>query len=331
MCPRCGGPDFRIRGLIPSDGGVASVLVTGFFHETAFYGTDDDFLAHAVPFLENGLRAGEPSVVACTEQNTALLRAVLGSAGVIYRPGADQYSRPSDAISSYRDLFREHTADGAQQMRVVGDVPHPGVGAPWDWWARYEAAANLAYAEFPVWGLCPYDTRTTPAEVLADVVRTHPNIATAPGTHEVNPGYREGLAASPQVPDALEGTAPAVDLVARSASAVREAVSTAIGGISLTEDGAHDVVYAASEVVTNGLTHGVAPVRFRLWADESRVVVAVTDQGCGPSDPLTGLVPTTETLSAGLGLWILHRTCDYVSMGRDADGFTVRVSIGGQT
>jgi anti-sigma regulatory factor (Ser/Thr protein kinase) len=306
--------------------------VTGFFHETAFYGSDDDFLAHAVPFLENGLRAGEPSVVACTEQNTALLRGALGrDTAVMYMPGADQYSRPTEAIASYRNLFAEHTASGARHMRVVGDVPHPGVGAPWDWWARYEAAVNLAYAEFPVWGLCPYDTRTTPADVLADVVRTHPNIATAPGTHEANPGYLEGLAPSAQVPDVLEQGRPLVELVDPTARCVREAVGTAIGAMGLPEDDAHDVVYAASEIVTNGLTHGVAPVRFRLWSDCSRVLVTVTDRGTGPSDPLAGLMPTAETLSAGLGLWILHRTCDYVSMGRDEDGFTVRVSIGGQT
>ncbi|MGI5498704.1 anti-sigma factor RsbA family regulatory protein [Lentzea sp. CA-135723] len=303
--------------------------MTGFFHETAFYGSDDEFLAHAVPFVENGLREGEPSVVACTKHNTALLRGALGDTAVMYLPGADQYSRPSESIARFRALFAEHTESGARQMRVVGDVPHSGVGACWDWWARYEAAVNQAYAEFPVWGLCPYDTRTTPKEVLADVLSTHPNITPAPGTHEPNPGYREGLAASPQVVDPLEEGLPLVELFDTSAGAVREAVGTAIEPLNLSEDDAHDVVYAASEIVTNGLTHGVAPVRFRLWAGGSRVIVSVTDQGPGPSDPLAGLMPTKETLSAGLGLWILHRTCGYVAMGRDGDGFTVRVSVGG--
>ncbi|WP_394618359.1 anti-sigma factor RsbA family regulatory protein [Lentzea sp. JNUCC 0626] len=303
--------------------------MTGFFHETAFYGSDDEFLAHAVPFVEGGLRAGEPSVVACTEHNTALLRGALGDAAVMYLPGADQYSRPSESIARFRALFAEHTASGAQQMRVVGDVPHSGVGACWDWWARYEAAVNRAYAEFPVWGLCPYDTRTTPEGVLADVLSTHPNITSAPGTHEPNPGYREGLAATAQVTDPLEAGVPLVELLDLTAGAVREAVGTAIEPLGLDEDDAHDVVYAASEIVTNGLTHGIAPVRFRLWAAGSRVVVSVTDQGPGPTDPLAGLMPTKETLSAGLGLWILHRTCDYVAMGRDGDGFTVRVSVGG--
>ncbi|WP_218134007.1 sensor histidine kinase [Lentzea fradiae] len=304
--------------------------MTGFFHETAFYGSDDDFLALVVPFLEDGLRAGEAVVAACAERNTGLLRGALGR-DITYLPGADQYSRPSESIATYRALFAEGTEGGARGMRVVGDVPHPGMGASWDWWARYEAAVNRAYAEFPVWGLCPYDTRTTPAEVLDDVVRTHPNIAAAPGRHEANPGFREGPARARQVADPLEQGPPLVDLVDVTARAARDAVSAAVAGTALSEDGVLDVVYAASEMVSNGLTHGVAPVRFRVWADSSRVVVAVTDQGPGPADPVVGLMPTTDTRTAGLGLWILHRTCDYVSMGRDADGFTVRASVAGQT
>ena len=303
--------------------------MTGYYHETAYYGSDDDFLKIAVPFVEGGLRAGQPTMIACAEKNTALLRdAFSRTDSITYLPGADQYARPADAIARYRDLFGEHARAGATQIHVIGDVPHPGFGVPWDWWGRYENAVNQAFAEFPLWGLCPYDTRITPAQVLADVARTHEYIATASGDHLPNPDFGNGMPLSAPVPDALETTAPLVELVDATPAAVREAVGRAISAVRLTEDNEHDVVYAASEIVTNGLTHGVMPVRFRLWADESRVVVTVTDRGPGPADPLTGLMPTTATKSAGLGLWILHRTCDYVSMGRDDDGFTVRVSIG---
>ncbi|KJK38314.1 hypothetical protein UK23_41330 [Lentzea aerocolonigenes] len=304
--------------------------MTGFYHETAFYGSDDDFLAIAVPFVEGGLRDGQPTMIACAQKNTALLRDALGREdAVTYLPGADQYSRPADAIASYRDIFGKHSRQGATQIRTVGDVPHPGYGVPWDWWGRYENAVNQAFAEFPLWGLCPYDTRTTPPEVLADVARTHPYVAAASGEHLPNPGFGNGSPLSNPVADVLEQGSPRVSLVDPTPAAVREAVSAAITGTELTEDNAHDIVYAASEIVTNGLSHGVAPVRFRLWADDSRVVVTATDDGPGPSDPMAGLMPTTATRSAGLGLWILHRTCDYVSMGRDEDGFTVRVSVGG--
>ena len=57
----------------------------------------------------------------------------------------------------------------------------PTAPATWDWWCRYESAVNDAYDEFPLWGLCTYDTRTTPAAVLADVARTHPTFVTADG------------------------------------------------------------------------------------------------------------------------------------------------------
>lgn len=304
--------------------------MTGFHHETAFYDSDDDFLAIAVPFVEGGLREGQPTLVACAQKNTALLRDALGrDDAVTYLQGADQYARPADAIASYRDIYGKHAQQGATRIRTVGDVPHPGFGVPWDWWGRYENAANQAFAEFPLWGLCPYDTRITPPEVLADVETVHEYIATASGEHLPNPGFGTADRLSKPVPDALERGAPLVSLVDPTPAAVREAVGAAISGVRLTEDNSHDVVYAASEIVTNGLSHGAAPVRFRLWADDSRVVVTATDQGSGPSDPMAGLMPTTATRSAGLGLWILHRTCDYVSMGCDEDGFTVRVSVGG--
>lgn len=304
--------------------------MTGFYHETAFYGSDDDFLTIAMPFVEGGLRAGQPTLIACAAKNTALLRDALGhDDAVTYLPGADQYARPADAIASYRDVFGGLAKSGATQIRTVGDVPHPGFGVPWDWWGRYENAVNQAYAEFPLWGLCPYDTRITPPEVLADVARTHEYIATPAGEHLPSPDFGNGRPLSKPVPDAMEQAVPRISLVNPTPAAVREAVNAAIAGIRLTEDNVHDIVYAASEIVTNGLSHGVAPVRFRLWADESRVVVTVTDQGSGPSDPLAGLMPTAATRTAGLGLWILHRTCDYVSMGCDEDGFTVRVSVGG--
>ncbi|KOV82869.1 sensor histidine kinase [Nocardia sp. NRRL S-836] len=300
--------------------------MTGFYHESAFYGSDDDFLALTVPFVEDGLRAGQPTFVACADQNTALLRGALGrDDAVTYLPGTDQYSRPSAAIASYREICGKLTAAGATRIRVVGEVPHPGVGVPWDWWARYEAAVNQAYAEFPLWGLCPYDTRTTPDYVLTDVTRTHPHIATATDRRP-NPDF--GATRTAPLPDVLEQGRPLLELVDPTPAEVRCAVSAAISAVHLDEDGAHDAVYAASEIITNGLTHGVGPVLFRLWADATRVVLSTTDHGSGPADPLTGLVPTEATKTAGLGLWILHRTCDYVSMGCSEDGFTVRVSVG---
>ncbi|PRY38778.1 sensor histidine kinase [Umezawaea tangerina] len=305
----------------------------GYFHETAFYGSDEEFVSFAGPFVRDGLEAGEPTVVSCADANEKLVREAVGDvSGVTFLPAADQYSRPTNAIKRFRDEFTSLARTGAPQIRVIGDVPHPGTGAPWDWWARYEAAVNHAFDEFQLWGLCPYDTRTTPAEVLADVERTHPVIASADGAHVRNARFerpeeffvRRGRAR----PDVLESRSPSLLLVDPTPAAVRRAVRDAAAATSVAEAEVDDLVFAASEAVTNGLTHGRGPVRFRLWSDDQHLVLTVTDQGDGPADPLVGLVPTTKTATAGLGLWLTYHTCSYVTLDRHDEGFTVRV-VGG--
>lgn len=297
----------------------------GYYHETAFYGSDADFQALVVPFVDEGVAAGEPVVVACGETNERLIRErIADPSGVRFLPGADHYARPTEAILEYRKLFAEYA--GVAQIRAVGDVPHPGTGARWDWWARYEAAANVVYAEYPLWGLCPYDLRTTPPAVLADVRRSHPRVA---GARAANPDYRTSWSWPSPAPDPLEAEPPLVDLGDPSPAEARHAVSAACVATRLTRDELDDVIYAASEAVTNALTHGKPPVRLRAWADATHVVVAVSDRGEGPGSPTVGLVPTRDTTSAGLGLWLTHRTCRAVSLSRDPGGFTIRVVVGG--
>jgi hypothetical protein len=154
----------------------------GYLHEAVLYDSDEEFLGVVVPFLQEGVAAGEPCLVALGASTTRLVRAAVADAiGLTFL--GDRYDRPASVIRSNRDLFAAHVADGASLIRVASEVPHPGVGAPWDGWARYEAAVNRAYAEFPLWGLCAYDTRITPGSVLDDVARTRPHLATAARYH----------------------------------------------------------------------------------------------------------------------------------------------------
>jgi anti-sigma regulatory factor (Ser/Thr protein kinase) len=290
----------------------------GYFHDSAFYSSDDELLDLVMPFLTDGVKAGEPTLVAFGETNERLVRSELDdTTGITFLPGAGQYANPARTIKSYREMLAQHVAEGAEQIRIVGDVPHPGVGVPWDWWCRYETAVNEAYQEFPVWGLCPYDTRITPPDVLDDVVRTHPFIDQTP-----NPGYGKGT---------RETTRPAFgppdyELIDPTPSDARIVTLEAAGAVA--PDRVDDLVFAASEAVTNAICHGLPPTRLRLWVNGPQVVVAVTDQGEGPRTALAGLMPMVDTKSAGLGLYITHLTCDYVSLTRDAEGFTVTIVVG---
>ncbi len=305
----------------------------GYFHELALYASDDELLDVVVPFLEGGLEAGEPTIVAFSERNAALVRRSIGEpAGLRYVDGTDQYARPATTIKGYRDLFAQHVAAGATQIRVVGDVPHPGTGHPWDAWARYEAVINRAYDDFPLWGLCPYDLRITPEPVLDEVLRTHPQIVDPTGRHEHNPRFEDPVtflrARRNTFADPLEAREPVVELIDPTPAAARQAAVAVSATTAVDPAAIDDLALAVSEVVANAQLHGQSPVRFRLWADPDRVIATITDAGEGPTDPFIGLVPVPAGSPDGRGLWIAHQLCHHVTMERDDGGFTVRLLVG---
>jgi anti-sigma regulatory factor (Ser/Thr protein kinase) len=311
---------------------------TGYVHEAVHYASVDELLAVVVPFLRGGVAEGEPAVVTLGERNAALVRSALppaDAARVVFHPGGEMYARPASAIRAYRAMLTELAAGGAHRIRVIGELPRSALGATWDWWARYEAAINHAYAEFPLWSMCAYDTTTTPAEVLADVARTHPRAA-APGDRHVPipeyvPPQRFLTEPRPVVADPLQLTSPPVELKDPSPADARAAVTlvnrTATGTV-LDAEKVEDLQLAVTETVTNALRHGRPPVLVRFWAGADRVVVTVTDGGEGPTDPFAGLQAAAHAPLGGLGLWLAHQLCDHVALHREEGGFTVRLISG---
>ncbi|MER7459945.1 sensor histidine kinase [Micromonospora sp. NPDC126480] len=305
---------------------------TGYYHEAVRYDTDEELLAVAVPFLNGGVEAGEPTFVALGEGTGKLVRAALpADTTVEFLPGGDLYARPAAAIRFYRQLLADQVAAGARQIRIIGEVPEVALGALWDWWARYESAINRAYDDFPLWSMCAYDTRICPPEVLADVARTHPRFATPDGRHVPSPTWtrpesflREDR---PFTPDPVQATRPAIELYDPTAAEARAAVQRVDPG-RLPVDHLEDLVVAVSETVTNALRHGEPPVRLRVWAAADRIVVTVSDAGSGPADPFAGMLPVGDGAPGGLGMWITYQSCNHVSRHRGPDGFTLRLTAG---
>ncbi|MGW3992482.1 anti-sigma factor RsbA family regulatory protein [Amycolatopsis sp. NPDC004772] len=305
--------------------------VQGYDHAAVHYSGDEDLLAVAVPFLEGGLAGGEPTLVSLEPERAELVRAALpSSARVEYLSTSDLYARPAAAIKSYRELLAGFVAGGAAGIRIFGEIPQAAIDTSWDWWARYEAAVNHAYGEFPLRSMCAYDTRTTPRHVLDDVARTHPFVATAGGGHRTNTGYVDPLAfladPRPMAPLPIEGTAPLAELADPRPSDARRAV-LATAPVDLPADEVDDLVLAVSEIVDNALRHGRPPVRVRIWAGAGQMVVSVHDTGPGPADPFAGLLPADRSIG-GRGLWIAHQVCSEVTLHRDETGFTARLTAG---
>ncbi|WBB80714.1 anti-sigma factor RsbA family regulatory protein [Micromonospora sp. WMMD882] len=304
----------------------------GYFHEAVCYDSDDELLAVVLPFLLGGVEAGEPTFVSFGEPHAALVRSALpAGTAVRFLTGGDVYARPAGAIRSYRRLLAEQVTAGAGQIRIVGEMPPAALGVTWDWWARYESAINHAYDEFPLWSMCAYDRRTTPAPVLADVLRTHPRVALPDGRRLPSQTYTEPpvylAEPRPALPDPIQHATPTVELTDPTAVQTRAAVRAAYHG-QVSADEVEDLVVAVSETVTNALRHGRPPIRFRLWSGPDRIVVAVSDGGDGPKDPYAGLLPAGSGVAGGLGLWIVHQSCDHVTMHRGVEGFTIRLTTG---
>lgn len=304
----------------------------GHLHEAVRYDSDEELIAVAVPFLLDGVAAGEPTILALGERTADLVRSALPArSGVEFMTGVQVYARPTAAIRFYRNLLAERVAASAAQIRIMGEVSPLAFGPTWDWWGRYEAAVNHAYDEWPLWSMCAYDTRRTPAAVLDDVARTHPRFATADGRHLPSTSYTTPEAylreERPVPPDPIQASPPLVDLTDPTAAQARAAVRAADRGL-LPPDDADEFTVAISETVTNGLRHGKAPVRLRVWAGDDRLVATVSDAGDGPTDPYAGLLPASDSSVGGLGLWITYQSCNHVTHWRDADGWTLRLTAG---
>ncbi|MBO0771773.1 MAG: sensor histidine kinase [Actinobacteria bacterium] len=303
----------------------------GHFHEAGFYSSDAEFAALIVPFVEEGVAAGEPVIIGYDDRKSALLRSWLADpAAVEFIGDKSLYATPGRAISAYRRLFEYHVAMGAGQIRIAGDVPHAGNGGQFEGWDRYEWAVNTVWQEFPVWGRCLYDTTTAPRSVLDVVERAHPRLVSPSGQRRASDRYQQAHVSGllPPPADPLEASAPLAELTSPATADVRQAITWISRG-RIGNEALADLILGASEAVTNALVHGQPPVTVRIWAATDRVVVSVHDTGPGPVDPLAGLVPAPPgTMNLGMGLWVLHQLNLDAALIRASDGFTVRLRAG---
>jgi len=304
----------------------------GHFHEAGFYVSDTEFRALIVPFVEEGIAAGEPVIIGYDDRKNALVHSwVTDPSAVTFLADNSLYATPARAIAAYRRLFELHVARGAGQIRITGELGHSGNGGNFDGWDRYEAAVNTVWDDFPVWGLCLYDAATAPAAVFDVVERTHPRLVSASGTRQASSRFQEvaDFEALPPTPDPLEGTTPMIELVDASAAEARR-VLVQVGRGHVADTIMNELLIGISETVGNALIHRRAPTTVRIWVTPDRLVISVHDQGRGPADPLAGLVPAADRTATtlGLGLWLVHQLDIDVALKHADDGFTVRLRSG---
>ncbi|GAA2389757.1 hypothetical protein Cme02nite_75670 [Catellatospora methionotrophica] len=302
-------------------------------HDALQYDDDGGLLDAVVPFLREGAAAGDSVVLICRPDNAARLRDAMGPDRVAELPREDVYGGTVGAMNAYRELVARERERGCERVRVVTEIDFgPKPSGQWEW-ARFDAALGQALTSYPVWNLCLYDRRRVPADILRAGESSHSHLL-ADGGRVPSAGYTDALTllgeARMRWPDPLEDSPPRLDVTGpHDLAALRAAVEQALLRDGFAAYAVQGFMLAVSEVATNAILHGVAPVRVRLWSDARRALCAVSDGGTCFS-PYSGYLPTDREVGAGgMGLWLARQMSDDLTVDAADGGCVVRLGLNG--
>jgi anti-sigma regulatory factor (Ser/Thr protein kinase) len=304
-----------------------------FCHDALLFDSPAELVDIAVPFLREGLAAGDGAVIATSPRTAEVLCDALdGDPRVQVLPRGDVYvPRTATAITAFRQLSEHRIREGGH-VRVIGQIDYGPTGRDWLEWQRYEAVINEALAGWPLWGLCVFDTQHLPEPILDSAVRTHQRLVAGDGWAD-NPRYTEPadyVRALPIAAEPLESSPPrlwAPDVA--DFIGLRHAVAAELATVDAPRDLVEDFLLAVDEMTSNAVRHGLPPVDLRLWIGSDRIVCVVGDGGPGWDDPFAGYGPAhgDDLSRGGMGLWLARQLCDHVDIQYDGSGVRVRLTV----
>lgn len=298
-----------------------------FVHPALFYSGEEEYLHGTVPFIRDGLKAGEPVAVAVPGPNLDILKAALGedATHVTFHDMTEAGRNPGRIIPKVLRAFAD--AHRETRVRIIGEPIWAGRSTvEYPACVQHEALINPAFQGRDVTILCPYDADRLDEQVLTDAYATHPLVISR-GTEQPSSAYApEYVVARYNLP--LEQPAEAAELVfdadllpgARH-FAVEQAAQLGLSGVRL-----EDVALVVAELTTNSVVHGGGSGTLRMWADGAQVVCEVRDQG-HLNDPLAGRRPPARDQLGGRGLLLVNSVAHLVRVHTGPDGTAVRCYI----
>lgn len=295
-----------------------------FVHPALFYRGKEQYTAGTVPFLVEGLAAGEAVAVAVPGPNLDLIRAEMGASAteVTFLDMTRAGRNPGRIIPGVLRAFAD--AHPAGRVRIIGEPIWAGrSAAEYPACVQHEALINAAFQGREVTILCPYDADALEPEVLADAYATHPVVIDT-GVEQASDAYDPELVVArynqPLVhpPGAASLSFEAESLPQARAFAVREAEQ-----LGLAEERMQDLTLAVAELTTNSVVHGGGSGTLRIWAEGEQIVCEVHDRG-RLTDPLAGRRPPARDQLGGRGLMLVHYIADLVRLYTAQDSTTIR-------
>jgi MEDS: MEthanogen/methylotroph, DcmR Sensory domain/Histidine kinase-like ATPase domain len=299
-------------------------------HEALPYASADELMAAAVPFLREGVRAGEQALIVTGAANLRLLRQVLEPDGL----AADlvdsrRWHRfPARSLAACDRYIKRH-ADRGRRVRVVFEPVWAG-RTPLEVteWKRYESVLNVAFAGSGAWLLCPYDTTALDPSLVVDALRTHPWVR-SDGERHPSAEYVDPAAFSAAC-DAEPLAEPPADAVGvrfaakRDLGAVRTMVGEAARAAGLGLRRVPEAVLAVHEIASNAILHGSGRGLLRTWVAGGELLFQVS--GNAPiRAPFPGQLPPRLDTEGGRGLWLARQLCELLQVRSTPDGSVIRL------
>jgi anti-sigma regulatory factor (Ser/Thr protein kinase) len=276
-----------------------------FVHPALFYADAEEYLVGTVPFIQAGLAAGEPVMVAVPGDNLDRIRTALGGDAGRVRLHDMRVAghNPGRIIPSVLLAFA--AAHPGTPVRIIGEPIWAGRSElEYPACAQHEALINTAFTG-----------------------RTHPLVWTAT-TRADSPHYRDPVTVAAgfnqPLPDPpAHAAAMTVDFAALAA--VRRFVTAQAEAAGLPAERVIDLTIAVSELAANTVAHTGGDGTLAMWLDSDQVICQLTDSG-HLADPMAGRIPVPpDQPTGGRGLVLVNQLCDLVRIHTGPGATTIRV------
>ncbi len=316
-----------------------------FRHWACVYGSDQQFLQTAVPFLAEGLADGDPVLAVTTPANLELISAALGARGgeVDYAESAFFGRRPPQRVAAFHRYWTNHAGSGSggdggggggssssSRVRILAEPVWAGRSArEIAAWTLMESALNVVLAATSISMICPYDTRTLSPDIVSGVLRTHPaqiaGSCLTPSADFTDPAeFARSCDTGPLPEPPADAAAFQFDGDLRG---LRRFIAGRAAAYGVVGDRADILVLAVSEVGAYLKNQGPGTAAVRTWEQPGAVVCAFRQPGVRVSDPFLGLRPARLEPGDGDGLWLANQICDWMEIRSGADGCRIQLQV----
>jgi anti-sigma regulatory factor (Ser/Thr protein kinase) len=308
---------------------MSTAGVEQFTHPALLYRNDDEYLAGTVPYIRDGLAAGEPVAVAVPGPNLQLIRDALGAdtERVLLRDMTVAGRNPGRIIATVLLAFAN--AHPERRVRLIGEPIWAGrSAAEYPACAQHEALINAAFMGRSATILCPYNTEMLDPVWVEDAYKTHPVMLDATSRFDsihyddpiaVAAGFNQPLPDPP-------ADAATITVDVHALPAVRRFIAQQATRAGVASERIGDLVIAVNELAANAAEHGGGIGELAVWTQADQLVCQLADRG-HLSDPLAGRIPVPADAPGGRGLLLVNQLCDLVRVHTTLAGTTIRIHL----